>query len=541
MFDDLIPQKPSSSGGLFDDLIPKQAVDSAKAALAEGLRSGKSGNLETYRTAAFRTNQGVPGANATDSAVRGLTLGLSDELSATSRAPIDMAIRGEEFGEAYQHNLAAERDRYEKFRSANPVKAFAAEAVGGLANPVRVGGPISTGAVLGGVTAFGNSEGDLGQRGTDAATGGALGGALGGVVSGVARVVGGRAPSATPSISELKAEATRLYNSPAVKELAVSPKVLTDFSETVLGRMGNDGFSAELSPATFAILSRVGKAPDGSVVSGQNLDTLRKTLSKVAGSSNSEEKAAASFAIEALDDHLANINPQYVLRGDAKAASEAFDAARGNWNAARQAEKIDRKTVEAEIRAGAANSGMNVANTVRQRMADVAIRPAEQRGMRPEEIAQAERIARGTTAQNILRGAGNVLGGGGGLGTVAAATAGGMATGGPGAALPVLGFALRGLGNKLTLRQAENLSEAIRSRAPLASSSTKFEEKAAAFVDARNAKTAAAAALAARNLSTNLRSAGFDVSASDLMRGLQSGAVSRAEDQQPEIPRPPGQ
>jgi hypothetical protein len=93
----------------------------------------------------------------------------------------------------------------------------------------------------------------------------------------------------------------------------------------------------------------------------------------------------------------------------------------------------------------------------------------------------------------------------------------------------------------MTLKQAEKLSETIRSRAPLASSSTKFEEAVAKFQDQRNAKTAAAAGIAARNLANNLRGSGFNVTVSDLMRALQSPAASRAEDQQPEIPRPPAE
>ena len=57
------------------------------------------------------------------------------------------------------------------------------------------------------------------------------------------------------------------------------------------------------------------------------------------------------------------------------------------------------------------------------------------------------------------------------------------------------------------------------------------EEKVAQFQQQRNAKNAAATAMAARNLATNLRGSGFNVSTSDLMRSLQAPAPSLAEEQ----------
>ncbi len=139
------------------------------------------------------------------------------------------------------------------------------------------------------------------------------------------------------------------------------------------------------------------------------------------------------------------------------------------------------------MRAAAANSGQNVANTVRQRMADILLKPKEQRGFAPEELQMMEEIVRGSTAGNALRATGNLLGGGGGLGAAVSAAVGGMATaglGGVGAVAPVIGFAMKQLSNKLTLRQTEKLSELIRSNAPLASSMEKFGEKASSFQNA---------------------------------------------------------
>lgn len=532
----------------FDDVAPAnsalpEAVDpmvSARNELARGLASGKRGDPDTYRVAAFRTNQGVPAAGATDAAISGATAGFSDEASAAARAPIDMLRRGESFDEAYQHNVAAERDRLDRYRKASPVASTAAELAGSMAVPVsRAAGAIKTGIGQGALFGAGNSEGDIAQRGADAAIGGAMGGALSGVVAGVGRAIAGKAPSAAPSIEELRAAARKGYQSEAIRGLEVSPKALSEAAVGIRSRLDDAGFDEVIGTKAHAILKRLEAVPEGATVTGGNLHSLQKALGKAAGSIDPQEKAAASMALRELNDVLENLPAAAVRRGSAEDFSAVMREANANYAAASQAANIDKKVIQAETRAAAANSGMNVANTVRQRMADVALNPKQSRGLRPEEVAAAKSIAEGTRGQNALRFAGNMLGGGGGWGTLAAGgiLGGGaaVASGDPknsavGFVLPALGLAFRGMGNRMTVNQAQKLSEAIRTRAPLASATTKFEEKVAQFYENRNAKTASAAALAARNLASNLRGSGFNVSTGDLMRALQGPVTGRAEE-----------
>lgn len=555
-FADLIPQQ--SGGNPFADLIPKpqggaslderfDPMGAAKAGISAGLRAGKNNDAEIYRAAAFRTNQGVPTAGITDAAISGATAGFADEASAAARAPIDMVVRGEGFNEAYQHNLAAERDRLAQYRTANPMASTAAEVAGSVAMPVsKAAGAIKTGLAQGALYGAGNSEGDLTQRASDAAVGGASGAALSGVVAGIGRAVAGKAPSAAPSIEELKAAAKKGYQSDAITGLEVSPRAISEAATGIRARLDAEGFDEVIGTKAHAILKRLDAVPDRATITGRNLHSLQKALGKAAGSTDPQEKAAASMALRELNEVLENLPAAAVRKGSADDFAATMREANANYAAAMQAGNIDKKIIQAETRAAAANSGMNVANTVRQRMADVALNPKQSRGMRPEEVAQARAIAEGTRGQNALRYAGNVLGGGGGWGTLAAGAigAGGAvaASGDPknsyvGLALPALGLAFRGMGNRMTLNRAQKLSEAIRTRAPLSSATNKFEEKVAQFHENRNSKTASAAALAARNLATNLRGSGFNVSTSDLMRALQP---ARADDQ-PERPRPSGQ
>ncbi len=336
-----------------------------------------------------------------------------------------------------------------------------------------------------------------------------------------------------PTIQELKSAARADYQSPEVTGLVVKPTTIKDYSLTAKTALGIEGFDENVAPKTFGILSKLESIPTGATVTGQNFNSLRKMLGKAAGSIEPSEKAAASMAIEHLDSFIPAIPGSEVIAGDVGAAADKLATARGNYSAAKQAEKIDDKLVQAEVRAASANSGMNVANTIRQRMADVVLKPKEQRGLLTEEIEAAKSISEGTRAQNAMRAAGNMMGGGLGVGGAAIGVAGALATpGGVGAVVPLAGAVLKAISNKMTIRQAEKLSEMIRSRAPLASSAAKYNAAAAALSANRTPQAVAGAVLAARNLSTNLRSAGFNIAPADLLSGLQSPGGGNAQEQQ---------
>jgi len=317
----------------------------------------------------------------------------------------------------------------------------------------------------------------------------------------------------TPTIQELKAASEAAYKSPEVVGLEMKPDPIRNYSVKTQQAMNAEGFDDIVAPKTFSLLQRVEKFPEGSVVTGQNINSLRKKLGKLAGSIDPTEKAAASFAIDHLDDFIPKIVGKDILKGDATAAAARLEEARGNWAAAKQSEKLDKKIVKAEMQADTANSGMNLENRIRTQMGKIAIDDREARGLRPSEIADAKSIAEGTASQNLLRGAGNLLGGGGGLGAVVTGIpSGGLA--------PAAGFGLKVLSNRMTLNQANRLSEAIRSRAPLASSVEKFGEAIAKHQANSSPSTYAGAVIAARNLSNNLPGAAYKSAIGTLLRDL---------------------
>jgi len=343
------------------------------------------------------------------------------------------------------------------------------------------------------------------------------------VANGTGRAVAGAVDAAraqaAPSIDALKAAAKAGYDSPEVAGLVIKSPAVSNLSETAQIALNNAGVDEVLAPKTFALLARLKAAPVDSMVTGNNIQTMRRAFGNAAASPDPTERLAATTVIQQLDDFLPNLGKSDIVSGDVGAAAKTLETARANYSAAKHAETIDNKAIQAELRAAAANSGQNVANTVRQRMADILLKPKEQRGFKPEELQMMEEIVRGSTTGNTLRATGNLLGGGGGLGAAVSAGIGGMATaglGGFGAAAPVIGFALKQLSNKLTLRQTEKLSELIRSNAPLASSMEKFGEKAATFQKVDNPRSRSEAVIAARNLASNLKAAGIVVTAKDL-------------------------
>lgn len=329
----------------------------------------------------------------------------------------------------------------------------------------------------------------------------------------------------TPTAAELKTAAKAGYESGAVKDLEVKPQALADFATGLKASINEMGLDDTLAPKTFTILGNVERVPASAIMTGRNLRTLQKTLGKAAQNMDPQEKLAATRALAELNKHLENFPTGDVVKGDANEFSSIVRRANANYSAAKTAEGLDKKIVSAQLRASSSNSGMNTANAIRQNMRQVLTKPKEARGLSQSELDSARKIVEGGRLDNTVRGVGNLLSGGGGFGSAVTAAvgsaAGGMAAGpvggAIGAAIPLAGYAFKALGNRMTVRQAQRLEEAIRSRAPLASSMTKYEEKAAAFEKAKNGRTRSDLAIASRNLKNNLATIGISAEMRDLM------------------------
>ena len=240
----------------------------------------------------------------------------------------------------------------------------------------------------------------------------------------------------------------------------IQPKSFENVANTIRDDLAQYGMDENVAGKTFGVLQKLEDGPPRPMDHVAYLMNLRKTLGRLTMSPDGEERYAAGVAKRGVDDFLSNLQPPDLISGDAKLASDVLKDAVGNWSAAERSDLIDKKVVRAQLRASAANSGMNIGNTIRQRLADVLTNEKLTKGMSPDELAQMEGIVNGSITSNTSRLAGNVLGGGGGMGALAAGVVGGPLA-------PVAGVAARLFSNAVTKSQAGKLGELIRSRSPL--------------------------------------------------------------------------
>lgn len=305
-----------------------------------------------------------------------------------------------------------------------------------------------------------------------------------------------------PTTAELKAARDAGYKTVDAMGVDYSASGIKKFADDVASALDEEGFIAELGPKTHALLKRLQNPPADSVASISSLDAFRKQLNRVAGSPDETEAEAARRVIRKLDEFLETPDPSTLaVRGQAgagvslpsvpggggapasaaavRAAEEAariLKEARGNAAAGFRSDRLTGVEDAAELRAAAANSGRNIGNAVRSRLASLLLSDKDSRGFNPAEIAAIEKVVEGSLAANATRRIGNMLGGGGGIGQSLIAALGaapGAATGNVtaamiGAVVPaVIGTGSRRLSNGLTKKQLSAVDESTRMRSPL--------------------------------------------------------------------------
>lgn len=222
------------NGRMFEVEAPD--INSALAAFGQGQQPGheQAAVQDAFSAAAqrmqrphMRTAMGpAPETNLTmgdiDNGVRQLakgTLGIGsymDEIAAAGDAatyPVfGRGAAGESYGQRYEQNIAAERQRDKSFEAANPAMSTALQVGGGVASggalmkaapgaaravmgsmpgaslPARMIAGAGAGAGVGAVHGFGAGENGFQERLGEAARGGVIGGGVGALIPGVATV-----------------------------------------------------------------------------------------------------------------------------------------------------------------------------------------------------------------------------------------------------------------------------------------------------------------------------------------------------------------
>jgi hypothetical protein len=282
--------------------------------------------------------------------------------------------------------------------------------------------------------------------------------ALAGLAPRGASPVGVRtAPSPTPSGEAIKSTAKAGFDAAKSSGVTVPAQDVANLATQARTSLESAGFRDYLAPKTFSALAELEKPPQGAVASVADLHGIRRVLGKAAASPDATERSAAAQVMGEIDRLLATVSPE-------------LKTAVGNYAAAKRSDLVRGKLENADLNAASAHSGTNIDNSIRQQIRTILTNPRLRRGFSKEELVQMEKIVKGTSAGNVIRTVGNMLGGGGGLGAVVSGAAGYGAAGPAGVAAPAIGYALKKVGNALTARQVAKLDEMIRARSPLARS-----------------------------------------------------------------------
>ena len=287
-----------------------------------------------------------------------------------------------------------------------------------------------------------------------------------------------------PSQEALRQAGADAFKRARKEGVEYSIESVDDLVNTVRRELHEKGVSADLAPKTFKVLDDLQNVPDEAVaVPFKNgLDAARKRLRRASKPSMDypEEPLAASISRRRIMDFVEVPPDQAVVAGTPAAArrvGQEVIEGNANYAAAKRSEELAGLQTKATRRAAAANSGANIGNTIRQRVASLLENPKRIRAFNEAEQIALDRISRGTPAQNISRDVGNMLGGGGGLGGMLTSSIGGgvgASIGGvPGAVIGVgapmvTGRGSKALSNALTRRAMQAADEMTRARSPLA-------------------------------------------------------------------------
>lgn len=310
------------------------------------------------------------------------------------------------------------------------------------------------------------------------------------VVPGAARAAFRRAP--VPTSDELLKAGAQGFDAMRTTGAQYPSASVKAMAERAMIKMNEAGFDDVTAPKTFRTLRALASPPENSVATISNLHSARKTFGKIGQNFNDPtDQGAARTAIGELDRFIGMDDPGAAMAQSAAGQGTAtpgpgmagrVEAARllaeanANYAAGRRSDLTQGIERAADLRAASANSGQNTGNAIRQRVASALLREKDTAGFSAAEKDALEGIVRGSRAANATRTAGNLLGGGGGLGGLTASGIGGAAgatMGGPagaaaGAVLPVIAARVLKTGsNRLTENALRMADELIRQRSPL--------------------------------------------------------------------------
>jgi hypothetical protein len=219
------------------------------------------------------------------------------------------------------------------------------------------------------------------------------------------------------SPKELKAAATAAYKEADEAGVIFTPRGVQRIADEVKVELAEFGYHPGLHPQVKIALDELDRIATGNVTF-KGMDTLRKMTKAAANSLKDEERKAGMMIIDKIDDLMDSSKTFETLAGQTEQASEAIRRARDLWGRSRRTDLIETIVRNAELRAASTGSGGNVNNAIRQDLRKLITNERHARKFSKKELAQIEKVVRGTAPLNTLRLIGKLSPEGGALGLV---------------------------------------------------------------------------------------------------------------------------
>jgi hypothetical protein len=418
----------------------------------------------------------------------GGTLGLSDEAAGAAGA-LGSLLSGGDAGRAFTDFTDLERARAKFGREQQGLLGATAEVAGSIFSgrpdlaATKVAGIIpqaieaGKGSVLPGVIqGFASDDGNLLDRTRSGAAGGVVGG-IGGTALGAAGAKLGdeatklaqsfsnaKAVKGAPVLDDVRAAATDLFNSSKASGTAFTPQKFTQFASDLVRKAKGRSIDPDLDGEALLIYRRMAELANKGNQSGQGvslaeLHNLRQKAQDVALSAEKgRTKAFAQDIVDGLDGLLSNPKPADIIGGP-QAANDLLEGI-SLWSRAKKMALLEEVITKAQYQKSGFENGLRLG------FLNLLKNPKTRKLFTPAEIAEIERVGKGTLPANLLNLAGkfgfsksgNGLGGFlGGMGAFAASGGNPIIAG-----LASLGASGARVGaEKLTQKAAERAVKAI--------------------------------------------------------------------------------
>jgi len=416
----------------------------------------------------------------------GGTLGLSDEAAGAAGA-LGSLLSGGDAGRAFTDFTDLERARAQFGREQQGLLGATAEVAGSIFSgrpdlaATKVAGILpqaieaGKGSVLPGVIqGFASDDGNLVDRTRSGAAGGVIGGVTGTALGAAGAKLGdeatkiaqsfstGKAVKGAPAIDDIRTAATDLFNSSKASGTAFTPQKFTDFALDLVRKAKGKSIDPDLDGDALFVYRRLAElaqkgSQSGRGVSLAELHNLRQKAQDVVLTAEKDRtKDLARAVVDGLDDLLTNPKTGDII-GGTKAAGDLLEGI-SLWGRAKKMALLEEVITKAQYQKSGFENGLRLG------FLNLLKNPKTRKLFTPAEIAEIERVGKGTLPANLLNLAGKFgfSKSGNGLGGFLGGTAG-FTLGGPlGAAATALGGSAARIGaEKLTRNAAERAVKAI--------------------------------------------------------------------------------